>query len=89
MKCKDCGAEVANIGALNKHRATCPAYAKRTKTGTREADNEGLAVNPVIPWERVDPSLKVLSVGTPMTFRVIGVIRKDGVEVKEVHPDRR
>ena len=89
MKCRDCGTEVANIGALNKHRASCPAYAKRVGTDTEEISSGERSANPVIPWERVDPSLKVLSVGTPLTFRVIGVIRENGIEVKEVHPDRR
>lgn len=88
MKCRDCGEEVANIGELNKHRANCLAYMKRMDAENKELHEYAVSQNAVIPWERVDPTLKVLSKGTPLTFKVIGVVREDGIDVKEVHPNR-
>lgn len=90
MNCKDCGAEVANIGALNKHRKTCPALTAQVESQVQPEPEPvpEVKTNPVIGWDRVDPTLKVLARGTPLVFKIIGVVTRDGVEVKEVHPYR-
>lgn len=97
MRCRDCEQEIeGGLREMKAHKKECHAKAtERPEDAITEAKepvvvaNQEKPANPVIPWDRVNPALQVLARGTPLTFRIIGTVTKDGIEVKEVHPDRR
>lgn len=86
MNCKDCGAEVANVGELKKHKKECPGKPEEKVTRDEpeqvrvQETNRGQVL---IPWDKCDGNLKLLSKGTPTHFHFVGVITPEGVVVKD------
>lgn len=73
MKCKECGAEVANVGQLNKHKKDCPAKNSETPEGPA-----------IIPWHQLPDQARAAAInGHPVRLAVMGRWTPDGVVVDE------